>query len=97
MSQVALAKVKSGVRATGFDAEDSELQRLTDMAEAAIGGYLRRDLLADFPGGLPADLEGAVIAFVDMIYNGDEARDYTDQSAWPFALKFLLASHRDLS
>ena len=97
MSQVDLAKVKSGVRATGFYADDVELQRLTDMAEAAIARYLRRDLLAEFADGLPSDLEGAVIAFVDLIYNGDDQRDYTDQNEWPFILKLLLSGYRDLS
>lgn len=97
MSQTDLAQVKSGVRATGFGADDVELQRLTDMAEVAIGRYLRRDLPTEFPDRLPSDLEGAVIALVDLIYNGDDQRDYTDQNEWPFVLKLLLSNHRDLS
>ena len=97
MSQTDLATVKSGVRATGFGADDIELQRLTDMAEVVIGRYLRRDLPAEFPDRLPSDLEGAVISLVDLIYNGDDQRDYTDHNEWPFVLKLLLSTHRDLS
>lgn len=91
MSLVQLSAVKAGVQAKDFSDDDELLQRLTDAAEISIAHYLRRDLEVDFPGGIPVNIEQAVIEVVRWLY---ECEDSDEPSRLPASARCLLAAHR---
>ncbi|AHD12147.1 head-tail connector protein [Phaeobacter gallaeciensis] len=93
MTLTPLATVKEGVDALSFDFDDGKLERLTAAAEVAISGYLRTDLAAIYPSGLPADLEQAVIELVKALYEDQETCD-RDLLTLPDLVRILLAPYR---
>jgi ABC-type nitrate/sulfonate/bicarbonate transport system substrate-binding protein len=95
VSLTPLATVKDGVDASSFNFDDVKLQRLTDVAEAQVAQYLRTDLVTAFPGGLPFDVEQAVIELVRSLYDG--ADDESDNPRLPKLVRQLLAPHRNFT
>ncbi|UWQ77359.1 head-tail connector protein [Leisingera sp. M658] len=89
-----LETVKAGVSAGGFTADDALLSRLAAASEVSIAGYLRFDLADEFPDGIPADLEQAIIELVRFFYEAHQDGRGTEGQGLPPLVRTLLAPHR---
>ncbi|WP_306150639.1 head-tail connector protein [Roseovarius sp. MMSF_3281] len=90
MSIVELGQVKQHL-VIEHDDDDQLLQGYIDAAEGFVGDYLRRDLGADYPQGLPAPVVSSVMILAARYYADREAAEMDDL---PASIKMMLANYR---
>lgn len=97
MSLLTLATVKEHL-IVGHSRDDTLIQGYMDAARAYAGSYLRRDLDADFPDGLPADMEVAILKHVySMYYARDLGHDDSPIRCQPGSYAGHMAHYRVFS
>lgn len=90
MSIVDLTAAKAHLKIMHAD-DDAEIQVFLDAAETVIAKYLRCDLVADFPDGLPEPIQVAALCLVGRFY---EDRAVFEEGEMPGLVKIILADYR---